>query len=138
MTNWRTNHKTRKRFPLPGSHDEFFEESKHDLKTRGRVVLETRTDPVTGIIDELMEIPISEVQANPNEDFELHEKLGLVKPRKSGLPIEVFGKRSEGDSYQIIDGHRRVMEAKSEGKEWIKAWVTKVDSSGKPVRTVTA
>ena len=83
-----------------------------------------RIDRTSKIIDVRRVIPIKEIEANPHESFEMHEKMGMTQPRVSDKPIEVFDKRSVNDTYQIIDGHRRVIQAKKEGKAFIKAWVT--------------
>jgi ParB-like chromosome segregation protein Spo0J len=89
----------------------------------GACDLQTRVDAITGIAEEFRIIPIDSIEANPYESFEEHERLGMITPRFSGMPIEVFDRHYEGDTYQLIDGHRRVMEAKRKGTKSIEAWI---------------
>lgn len=83
-----------------------------------------KVDPITGIVEIKKRIKLSEIEANPHEPFELHILLGMTEPRRSDIPIEVFDKRRAGDTYQIIDGHRRVIAARKRGDKTIEAWIT--------------
>ena len=104
----------------------------------GRSLRLKRIDPVTGFVDELKRIPLSDISASPNEPWHEHPPL---QPRHFKTvdrePIAVFGKRFRGDTYQIINGHRRTLAAMQLGKRDILAWVTKVDRAGSPIRAKT-
>lgn len=45
-------------------------------------------------------------------------------------PIQVFGKRRKGDTFQVFDGHARVLAARILGKQRILADITLVDKTG--------
>lgn len=96
-----------------------------------------RVDPVTGFVDELKHISLSEISPSPAEPWEEHTLLPRHFAKLDKDPVMVFGKRFRGDTYQLIDGHRRTLAAVQSGKRDILAWVVKVDRTGKPIHAKT-
>ena len=60
----------------------------------------------------------------------------LIKKGISFKPIMVFGKRFKGDTYEVFDGHARVLAHKLLGIKEIEAEVTLVDRKGRPLKCV--
>ena len=82
-------------------------------------------------------IPVAEIEYK--EKFpEAHEIRArkyaeMIRAGHKFLPISVFGKRFENDTYQVFDGHARVLAHKLLGLTEIEAIVSLVDKNGKSI-----
>ena len=90
-----------------------------------------------GFLIEMKKIPIKEIdykELHPVAHEERARK--YAKQLKQGRifkPINVFGKRFKGDTYQVFDGHARVLAYKMAGRKMIDAEITLVDKKGKSI-----
>ena len=57
----------------------------------------------------------------------------LIRKGVEFPPIQVFGKRFEGDTYQVFDGHARVLAHRLLGLEDIESEITLVHRRGLPI-----
>jgi len=91
-----------------------------------------------GILVELKKIPIKEIsygEVYPVAHEERARKYAeQIKQGRIFKPINVFGKRFKGDTYQVFDGHARVLAYKMAGRKMIDAEVTLVDEKGRSIR----
>lgn len=91
-----------------------------------------------GILIELKKIPIKEIvykEARAVAHEERARKYAeQLKQGRIFKPINVFGKRFKGDTYQVFDGHARVLAYKMAGRKMIDAEITLVDKNGKSLR----
>ena len=91
-----------------------------------------------GIWVELKKIPIKEIaykELHPVAHEERARKYAeQIKQGRVFKPINVFGKRFKGDTYQVFDGHARVLAHKIVGRKTIDAEITLVDKNGKSLR----
>lgn len=55
----------------------------------------------------------------------------MIKAGHKFKPIMVFGKRHRGDTYQVFDGHARVLASRFLGRKTIRAEITLVDRKGR-------
>ena len=91
-----------------------------------------------GILIELKKIPIKEIEykeVHPIAHEERAKKYAeQLKQGRVFRPINVFGKRFKGDTYQVFDGHARVLAHKIAGRKTIDAEITLVDKKGNSIR----
>ena len=57
----------------------------------------------------------------------------LMKKGKKFPPVMVFGKRYKKDTYQVFDGHARLLAHKINKQKKIKAEITLVNKKGRPI-----
>jgi len=99
-------------------------------------ILKTRVHKALGIREDLMRIPVSEIEFKehlpslPRKDL-IEKYAGM--PKETRPAILVFGKRFKGDTYQVFQGHHRTLAAKRRREKQILAWVTKVNKQGRPI-----
>jgi len=90
-----------------------------------------------GFLTEITKIPTSEIsykEVNPVAHEERAKKYAeLIKKGVKFKPILVFGKRHDGDTYEVFDGHARVLAYKILGMKEIDAEITLVDERGRPI-----
>lgn len=77
------------------------------------------------------EISYKEVQAVAHE-VRAKKYAELMRKGTKFKPIMVFGKRYKGDTYEVFDGHARVLAHRILGKKEIEAEITLVDKKGRP------
>jgi len=89
-----------------------------------------------GFLVETRKIPINEIsykETQPVAHKARAEKYAeLIRKGTKFKPIMVFGKRHKGDTYQVFDGHARVLAHRILGQKQIEAEITLVDRKGKP------
>ena len=88
-----------------------------------------------GFLVEEKKIPLKEIVYKESKAVAHEERARkYAELMKKGVifpPIMVFGKRFKGDTYQVFDGHARVLAAQMIGRKRIDAEVTLVDEKGK-------
>jgi len=87
-------------------------------------LVETRNIPVK-------EISYKEVQPVAHE-ARAEKYADMIRKGAKFKPIMVFGKRHKGDTYEVFDGHARVLAHRLLGKKEIEAEITLVDKRGRP------
>jgi len=91
-----------------------------------------------GYKTEIKSIPVNEVSYGEKypvaHQMRAQKYAELIKSGKKFPAVMVFGKRHKGDSYQVFDGHARVLAHKILGKKRISALITLVDQNGRPVK----
>jgi ParB-like chromosome segregation protein Spo0J len=96
----------------------------------------TRKCDDLGLLVEVKKIPVKEIsykEVHPVAHEERARKYAeAIKKGVPFKPIMVFGKRFEGDTYEVFDGHARVLAYKTLGIEEIEAEITLVDEKGRP------
>lgn len=90
-----------------------------------------------GFAVETKKIPLKEIsykEIHPiAHEMRAKKYADMMKGGVKFKPILVFGKRFEGDTYEVFDGHARVLAHKMLGKKEIKAEITLVDRKGRPI-----
>ena len=87
---------------------------------------------------EIKDIPINQISYGEKypvaQTMRARKYSELMKKGKQFPRIHVFGKRFKGDTFQVFDGHARVLAHKFLGKKRIKAEITLVDKNGRSIR----
>lgn len=91
-----------------------------------------------GFLIKLKKIRVKEIVPKERQPVRLKSRSTRYAEKMKGgeqfPPIQVFGKRFRGDTFQVFNGHARVQAHKLLGREKILAEITIVDKKGRTVR----
>lgn len=90
-----------------------------------------------GLLVETKKISVAEIEYKEKyplaHEIRAKKYAKLMKEGTQFKPILVFGKRFKNDTYQVFDGHARVLAHKLLNRKKIDAEITLVDAKGRPI-----
>jgi len=91
-----------------------------------------------GFLTEKKKIDISQIEFKEKQPVKIEERskkyAKQMKQGKKFPPIQVFGKRHKYDTYQVFDGHARLLAHKLNKKRKILAEITLVNRKGQSLK----